>query len=118
MKNAKEEKRRLNIQLGLGVLLTLAGLVLLYLGFWAVPVGEISNSVLVAFGEISTFAGALVGVDYTYRYRMFKIEEEEKTRREYRIKMKNEDEYYDDNEDDDDAEYYKPKKPKKEQLND
>ena len=31
---------------------------------------EIDNSVLVAFGEISTFAGALFGVDYSYKLKI------------------------------------------------
>lgn len=81
MRSEKEEKKKLNIQLGLGIILTIAGLVLLFCGFYAVPVGEITNSVLVAFGEISTFAGALIGVDYSYKFRTFKIEEEERTKR-------------------------------------
>lgn len=79
-KNNKNIK--LNIQLGLGALLVVTGIVLLFLGFYAVPVGEIANSILVAYGEISTFAGALIGVDYTYRFKAFKIEEEEKTKRQ------------------------------------
>lgn len=54
-------------QLIIAVLLTVAGLVLLFLGFFLAPRGEIHNSVLIAFGEISTFAGALFGVDYSYR---------------------------------------------------
>ena len=33
------------------------------------PSGEIHNSVLVAFGEILTFAGALFGIDYHYKYK-------------------------------------------------
>lgn len=36
-------------------------------GFWVVPTGQIDNSVLVAYGEVSTFAGALFGVDYRYK---------------------------------------------------
>ena len=47
----------------------LAGLVLIFSGFWVAPEGEIHNSVLVAFGEVVTFAGALFGVDYSYRIR-------------------------------------------------
>lgn len=81
MSKEKETKRKLNVQLALGVILVLTGIVLLFLGFYAVPVGEIANSVLVAYGEISTFAGALIGVDYSYKFKAFKIEEEEKTRR-------------------------------------
>lgn len=84
MAKEKETKMKLNIQLGLGIILTIAGLVLLFCGFYAVPVGEISNSVLVAFGEVSTFAGALIGVDYSYKFRAFKIEEEERTKRHFK----------------------------------
>ena len=39
-------------------------------GFWIDPQGLIDNSVLVAFGEISTFAGALFGVDYSYKLKI------------------------------------------------
>lgn len=74
-------KAKLNIQLALGVILVITGITLLFLGFYAHPIGDITNSVLVAYGEVSTFAGALIGVDYSYKYRTFKIEEEHKTRR-------------------------------------
>lgn len=40
---------------------------LLIAGFIVAPVGEIDSSVLVAFGETLTFAGALFGIDYRYR---------------------------------------------------
>ena len=80
----KDNKTKLNIQLALGVLLVVVGIVLLFLGFYAVPIGEISNSVLVAYGEVSTFAGALIGVDYTYKFRLLKFEEEERARLENR----------------------------------
>lgn len=57
----------MRIQLTMAVLLTVAGLVLIFCSFWIDPPGMIHQSVLVAFGEISTFAGALFGVDYTYK---------------------------------------------------
>ena len=63
------ELNRLNVQLALGVLLVLSGLTLIFVGLFIQPKGEIHNSVLIAYGEISTFAGALIGVDYHYRYR-------------------------------------------------
>lgn len=50
------------IKIILAAILILAGLVLLFLGFYAKPIGEIDNSVLVAFGESSTFAGSLFGI--------------------------------------------------------
>lgn len=62
--------KRLTVQLTMAVLLTMSGIVLLFCGFWIDPRGEVDNSVLVAFGEISTFAGALFGVDYSYKLRI------------------------------------------------
>ncbi len=56
-------------QLLVALVLTLAGLLLLFLGFYYPPKGEIHNSVLVAFGEVATFAGALFGVEYRSRER-------------------------------------------------
>ena len=64
-------KKRLNKQLGVAVFLAMAGLVLVFCGFWVAPTGEIHNSVLVAYGEISTFAGALFGVDYSYKFKRY-----------------------------------------------
>ena len=67
--NHKRNKyqKRINIQLTVAVMLCLAGLSLLFMGFWCSPTGEIHNSVLIGFGEVSTFAGALFGVDYKYK---------------------------------------------------
>ena len=62
--------KRLTVQLIIAILLTLSGIVLLFSGFWIDPQGLIDNSVLVAFGETSTFAGALFGVDYTYKFKI------------------------------------------------
>lgn len=59
--------RKWNCQLIIAVLLTVAGIALLFMGFFLHPTGEIHNSVLIGFGEISTFAGALFGVDYSYK---------------------------------------------------
>ena len=60
-------ERKMNIQLATAVVLALAGLVLIMMGFWVSPIGEIHNSVLVDFVEISTFSGCLFGVDYHYK---------------------------------------------------
>lgn len=77
-------KKRLNIQLWVAVFLTVSGVVMLFCGFWVAPTGEIDNSVLVAYGEISTFAGALFGVDYSYKVRFKRylndIEKEDKNK--------------------------------------
>ena len=77
-----KESKKMTIQLILGSILVIVGIILLFLGFYQPIVGEISSSVLTAYGEVSTFAGALIGIDYTYKFRMFKIEEEEKTKRD------------------------------------
>mgnify|MGYP000984197093 FL=1 len=55
-------------QLCLAVLLTTAGIGFLVAGFTVPPLGVIDSSVLVAFGEVMTFAGALLGLDYKYKY--------------------------------------------------
>ena len=67
--------KKLTVQLAVAVSLTVSGMVLIFSGFWVSPRGEIHNSVLVAFGEVSTFAGALFGVDYRYQVRIFKKKE-------------------------------------------
>ncbi len=55
------------VQLLLATGVTVAGVVLLIMGFLTPPEGEIDSSVLVAFGEILTFAGAILGIDYHYK---------------------------------------------------
>ena len=57
------------IQLLLSVSLCVFGGMLLIAGFIAPPLGEIHHSVLIAFGEILTFSGSLIGIDYHYRYK-------------------------------------------------
>ena len=57
------------VQLVLAVNLCGFGVLLLIVGFVIPPMGEIHHSVLIAFGEILTFSGSLVGIDYKYRYK-------------------------------------------------
>jgi hypothetical protein len=61
------ESKKLNIQLISAMILVIVGCGLLIAGFVVAPLGVIDSSVLVAFGETSTFAGALFGVDYHYK---------------------------------------------------
>ncbi|MBO4361793.1 MAG: hypothetical protein J5823_03300 [Paludibacteraceae bacterium] len=49
--------------------LSIGGLILLFCGVYIDPKGEIHETLLVAFGEAATFAGALFGIDYTYRFK-------------------------------------------------
>ena len=60
-------KQWLDIQLLTAFLLSIGGLVLLFLGVYIEPQGQIHESLLVAFGETATFAGALFGIDYVYK---------------------------------------------------
>lgn len=64
---------KLGVHLSIAVMLTIAGLVLLFSSFWVEPTGIIDSSVLVAYGEVSTFAGGLLGVSYHYRYKVHQI---------------------------------------------
>lgn len=64
------KKTKVNLQLISAVLLIIVGCGLLIAGFIVAPLGIIDGSVLTAFGETSTFAGALFGIDYTYKYKM------------------------------------------------
>lgn len=56
------------IQLAIASVLAISGVVLLFAGMLLPPQGVIDGSVLVAFGEVGTFAGSLFGIDYHYRY--------------------------------------------------
>ena len=58
---------RLDLQLITAAILSFGGLILLFCGVFIDPQGEIHSSLLVAFGETATFAGALFGIDYVYK---------------------------------------------------
>lgn len=58
---------RLDIQLVTAAVLSVGGLVLLFCGVFIAPQGEVHESILVAFGEVATFSGALFGIDYVYK---------------------------------------------------
>ena len=60
---------RANIQLITAAVLSIGGLVLLFCGVYIDPQGEIHESILVGFGEVATFSGSLLGIDYAYQYR-------------------------------------------------
>ena len=65
-------KSNLNHRLTIAVILTIVGSGLLIAGFIVPPLGVIDSSVLVAFGETSTFVAAILGIDYNYKYQMYK----------------------------------------------
>lgn len=60
---------RANIQLITAAVLSIGGLVLLFCGVYIDPQGQIHETLLIGFGEVVTFAGALFGIDYTYNYK-------------------------------------------------
>lgn len=65
-------KTKLNLRLIVAVVLTIVGSGLLIAGFIVPPLGVINSSVLVAFGETSTFVAAILGIDYNYKYQIYK----------------------------------------------
>ena len=68
MQNIKIMKERI-IQLITAAILSIGGLALLFTGVLIEPQGQIHESLLVAFGEVATFSGALMGIDYVYKKR-------------------------------------------------
>ena len=64
-----KEERRLTLQLILAVSMAIFGCILIVVAFVVPPTGEIHPSVLTAFGKILTFAGAVLGIDYNYKFK-------------------------------------------------
>ncbi len=62
-----EKNTKSTVQLICAVFLVVIGAGLLIAGFIVPPTGEVHSSVLVAFGETLTFAGAIFGIDYRYK---------------------------------------------------
>jgi hypothetical protein len=60
-------KDKLSIQLLTAALLSIGGLIMLFCGVFIDPQGQVHESLLVAFGEVATFSGALMGIDYVYK---------------------------------------------------
>ena len=57
-----------HVQLVLAVSMASFGAMLILLAFFVPPLGVIDASVLTAFGELLTFSGAIIGVDFRYRH--------------------------------------------------
>lgn len=68
MAKSAKQTRKMTVQLVCAVILTALGCALLVCGFFSPPQGEIHSSILIAFGEILTFVGALFGIDYHYKF--------------------------------------------------
>lgn len=67
-------KQKITIEFYFGFICALIGIGLLWTSLFIPPIGIIDASVLAAVGEVLTFSGALVGIDYSYRFKHFKIE--------------------------------------------
>lgn len=70
------QKHKPTLQIICAVVLIALGGALLIAGMAIPPPGEIHESVLVAFGEILTFAGALFGMKYHYKYKYGKKDDD------------------------------------------
>ena len=66
------QNEKMTIQLWLGIFLAVIGVALLWTGMFLPPIGEIHPSVLTALGEVFTFSGALIGIDYSYKFKTIK----------------------------------------------
>ena len=77
-KSKSIQERKLTLQLILSVCMTVFGCILIVAAFLFPPTGEIHPSVLAAFGEILTFAGAVMGIDYNYKFKIHKSNDNER----------------------------------------
>lgn len=66
------QRQKMTIEFFFGFICALIGIGLLWAALFIPPIGIIDASVLTAVGEVLTFSGALVGIDYTYRFKSFK----------------------------------------------
>ena len=61
------KKPNVKIQLFIATVATIFGIALIAVAILLPPAGYIDPTVLTAYGETLTFAGALIGVDYHYK---------------------------------------------------
>lgn len=66
--------KKVSIQAWTAVVLLLSGVVLSFLGFYAAPLGEISDSVLWYFSQTLIYAGSIFGVSTYVRSKIKDIE--------------------------------------------
>ena len=67
----KNNMPKFNLQIVTAALLAIGGLLLLFCGVYIDPQGEIHKSLLIGFGEVATFAGALFGIDAAYSKKLW-----------------------------------------------
>ena len=61
------------VQFGIAIGLMLFGGIMLMIGLFAEPQGQIHQSVLIAFGEVATLAAGVLGIDAIYTNKLQKI---------------------------------------------
>ena len=76
MEEGKKENIKMNIQLLTAIVLVVFGMLMVAFAIWVDPRGEIHGSVVGTFGEILAFSGALFGVDYSYKWKNKKDNEQ------------------------------------------
>lgn len=74
--NPVNTEQKTTTQLWLGVCLAIFGVILIIASFLCPPMGVLDASVLAVVGEIFTFSGGLIGIDYTYKYKRYRTFEE------------------------------------------
>lgn len=62
-----KKETKYNIQLAMAITTLIAGIVLMFISLFFPPQGELHWSVLSALGELLTFSGAVIGIDYHYK---------------------------------------------------
>ena len=65
--------KKFNIQIITAAVMAMGGLALLFCGVYIEPAGQIHESLLIGFGEVATFAGALFGIDAAYTKKLWDI---------------------------------------------
>lgn len=73
IKKLDEVTTRDKIQFTLAGLLMVFGCVMLMIGLWIEPAGQIHSSLLVAFGEVGTLAASILGIDAVFTNKLQKI---------------------------------------------
>ena len=63
--------KNFNLQIITAAILAIGGMILLFCGTYIDPQGEISDSLLIGFGEVATFSGALFGIDAAYSKKLW-----------------------------------------------
>ena len=79
--NVKKGTRDI-IQFISSLITLIAGIVLVFLGFFAVPIGVIDYTVITAFGLFLSFVGAVWHIDLKYDFKTKEIEREIKKDKE------------------------------------